>query len=305
MAFFQKSRSQNYDLYSTHAYYVPGVGGMFGLFGLMLAGSLIGSLLIAPFQLLGSLNKDWMMMITYPIMFIPPMMYASYKGRRNMLFETGYRLDNSHYAPMGGWKLALAAILGTLGCAFVLDGLVSLMPPMPEWLESLLSGLTQGDFWTNLICVSIMAPVFEEWLCRGMVLRGLLNGRTADGRPLMAPVWAIVISALFFALIHMNPWQAIPAFGLGMLMGYVYYKTGSLKLTMLMHFTNNTFALILGQIDSIPEDASFLDVMGSVGIYVLVLVVALIAVGAAVWVFKHVAQAGPQGSCDAVEAEEE
>ena len=28
MAFFRKSRSQNYDLYSTHAYYVPGVGGV-------------------------------------------------------------------------------------------------------------------------------------------------------------------------------------------------------------------------------------------------------------------------------------
>lgn len=67
------------------------------------------------------------------------------------------------------------------------------------------------------------------------------------------PVWAIFWSAVFFAFIHLNPWQAVPAFILGCLFGYVYYKTGSLKLTMLMHFTNNTFSLIFSNIDKFKD----------------------------------------------------
>ncbi len=51
----------------------------------------------------------------------------------------------------------------------------------------------------------------------------------------MNPALAIAISAIFFATIHGNLWQGISAFILGSFFGYVYYKTGSLKLTMLMH----------------------------------------------------------------------
>ncbi len=70
-----------------------------------------------------------------------------------------------------------------------------------------------------------------------------------------------MISAVFFAVIHLNPWQAIPAFLLGCLFGYVYYRTGSLKLTMLMHFANNTFALAVAHIDAFEEAESWLDVL--------------------------------------------
>ena len=77
----------------------------------------------------------------------------------------------------------------------------------------------------------------------------------------MKPATAIVISAAFFAILHMNPWQAIPAFCLGLLFGFVYYKTGSLKLTMLMHCVNNTMAVVLSKIPVLKEAETFMDVM--------------------------------------------
>ena len=55
--------------------------------------------------------------------------------------------------------------------------------------------------------------------------------------------------------------QALPAFLLGVVFGYVYYKTGSLKLTMLMHFVNNTMALIMSRIPSFQDAETFADVM--------------------------------------------
>ena len=84
------------------------------------------------------------------------------------------------------------------------------------------------------------------------------DGSTATGTK---PIWAIFWSAVFFAFIHLNPWQAVPAFVLGCLFGYVYYKTGSLKLTMLMHCVNNTLATLLSRIPGMGEAESFMDVL--------------------------------------------
>jgi membrane protease YdiL (CAAX protease family) len=59
----------------------------------------------------------------------------------------------------------------------------------------------------------------------------------------------------------MNPWQAVPAFCLGLLFGYVYYRTGSLKLTMLMHCTNNTIAVILSRVPQFENAETFMDIL--------------------------------------------
>ena len=120
----------------------------------------------------------------------------------------------------------------------------------------------------------------------------------------LRPVWAITISALFFAIIHMNPWQAIPAFILGMFMGYVYYKTGSLKMTMLIHFTNNTIALILGNIDPLKDAESWLDIMPKSTFAIICAVsVVLIAYICYAIIYK-IEPLRPEGSCDIIEPEE-
>ena len=175
------------------------------------------------------------------------------------------------------------------------------MPEMPQWLENQLKAMTSGNFFLNFICVSLMAPFFEEWLCRGMVLRGLLNykrknkdGSTATG---IKPVWAIFWSAVFFAFIHLNPWQAVPAFILGCLFGYVYYRTGSLKLTMLMHFTNNTFSLIFSNIDKFKDAKTFFDIMSPLEYGV----VAVVCVGIVILLCRtlnRIELNSPQGNCD-------
>ena len=149
---------------------------------------------------------------------------------------------------------AAAAVAATFCVAFCSDAFSLLLPEPSETFKNLMESMTQSNFVLNFISVSIFAPVFEEWLCRGMVLRGLLGHG-------VRPVWAIAVSAAFFALIHLNPWQAVPAFLIGSLMGYVYYRTGSLKLTMLMHFANNTLSLALSNIDSLKDMDTWMDVI--------------------------------------------
>ncbi|MFA9290581.1 MAG: lysostaphin resistance A-like protein, partial [Solirubrobacteraceae bacterium] len=57
----------------------------------------------------------------------------------------------------------------------------------------------------------VFAPIFEEILFRGIILKGLLNNRKK-------PIFAIIFTSLLFGLVHGNPWQFIGAFTLGIIM---------------------------------------------------------------------------------------
>ena len=227
---------------------------MFLLFLLFLVGALLGNLIVLALGLVSSeFASVYGTVISYPVMFIPPLLYASAQSRRNEYFDMGYAVDSNNFGRLGGMKLGLIVSIATIALAFMTDSLTRILPEAPQWFEDAMNAIMDAPVWLTLLSVSVFAPLFEEWLCRGIVLRGLLQK--------MSPAAAISISAAFFAVLHMNPWQAVPAFIIGLLFGYVYYKTGSLKLTMLMHCVNNTFAVIFSKIPSFAEADSFIDVM--------------------------------------------
>ncbi|MBR3652940.1 MAG: CPBP family intramembrane metalloprotease [Bacteroidales bacterium] len=286
---------RNYGFYEKFSYYLPGVADMFILLALLLLGTLLGSLLTIPFvALLGhEASSQYATFISYPLMFIPPMIYASIKSRNASMVAKGLKLDSSHFSPLGGTVCAILVMLGTLALGMASDPLTNLLPQMPAWLEDTLKGLTSSDnFLINFLLVSLFAPFFEEWLCRGIILRGLLGNH-------LKPIWAIVISAAFFAFIHLNPWQALPAFLLGCLFGYVYYKTGSLQLTMLMHFTNNTFALVMANIDAFKDADKLSDVIGGQPYWILVAASTLLVV-LIVRAFRRIPLEKTEGNFDPV-----
>ncbi|MCR4859870.1 MAG: CPBP family intramembrane metalloprotease [Bacteroidales bacterium] len=292
----RSKKPRNFAFLSKFNWYVPGVADMFILLALLLLGALLGNLVSLPIIAIFGQEAGMQssMLISYPLMFIPPMFYASIKSRNNSYVKSGFLLDGKqHFSPLGGLVCAILVILATLAAAFCSDAILSKMPPMPEWLEETLKGLTSGDnFLINFLMVSIFAPFFEEWLCRGMILRGLLGNQ-------VKPVWAIVISAVFFAFIHLNPWQAVPAFLLGCLFGYVYYKTGSLRLTMLMHFTNNTFSLVMSNIDSLKDVESWLDVLPGARYWVIFAACLLLLV-LIINAFRKIPVTQPTGGIDPV-----
>jgi hypothetical protein len=291
----QRNKPRNYAFLQKFTWYVPSVADMFILLALLLAGALLGNLVALPLvAFLGQESgMEYAMFISYPLMFIPPMLYASIKSRNNSYTRSGLKLDNTHFSPHGGLLCAVFVILGTLALGYCTEPLVALLPEMPAVLEEMLKSMTQGDnLLIDFLMVSVFAPFFEEWLCRGMVLRGLLGNK-------MKPAWAIVVSALFFAFIHLNPWQAIPAFLLGCLFGFVYYKTGSLKLTMLMHFANNTFSLVMSNIDSLQDAESWMDVLPGTQ-YWIIFAASLLILVLVVNAFRRIPLEQPQGNLDQV-----
>lgn len=295
MGFFRKHTGRaSYDLFTNHSHYVPGYSGMFMLFVMFLIGALLGSMIVGAMTMVSmEFAQIYGTMISYPVMFIPPWLYVTAQSRRNEFFETGYSLDSSNFGRLGGFRMALIVSVATLALGFVTDSLNAIMPETPEWFENAMSQIMDAPVWITLISVSIFAPLFEEWLCRGVILRGLLQKTH--------PVSAILVSAVFFAVLHMNPWQALPAFILGALFGYIYYKTGSLKLTMLMHCVNNTFAVVFSKIPSLENAEGFADVM-STWAYVCIFIASIAFLAATFVVVRNIpfAKEGARSNCDEI-----
>ncbi|HMG09671.1 MAG TPA: CPBP family intramembrane glutamic endopeptidase [Mucilaginibacter sp.] len=125
-----------------------------------------------------------------------------------------------------------AIIISTLALVVGLEEVSSLIP-MPAYVQKLFeNAFTKNVF--SLVTVIIAAPIMEEILCRGILLKGLLKN--------YSPQKAILISAIFFGVMHLNPWQALPAFCAGLFLGWVFYKTQSVIPGMIIHATINATA---------------------------------------------------------------
>ena len=93
------------------------------------------------------------------------------------------------------------------------------------------------------VAVGILAPLAEEIVFRGAILRTLLGMVSKKNH------WvAIMISAALFGAAHGNAAQFVNALLMGLLLGWMYYRTKSLVPGILMHWVNNTMAYILTNI---------------------------------------------------------
>ena len=79
------------------------------LTAMFILGALVGHLVAAVFVLaLGAeAGPEYGMLVSYPLMFIVPMLWASGKSRRSCMTGYGMKLDNDNFAPLGGWMAAL------------------------------------------------------------------------------------------------------------------------------------------------------------------------------------------------------
>ena len=90
------------------------------------------------------------------------------------------------------------------------------------------------------VAVGILAPLTEEVVFRGAILRTLLGMMSKRNH------WvAIMISAAIFGAVHGNAAQFVNALFMGLLLGWMYYRTRSLVPGILLHWVNNTMAYIL------------------------------------------------------------
>lgn len=313
MSFFKPRKvEKDYDLLSSCSWYTPDVGGLFAVLGWFLVGLIIAGIVTAPLMLGGTMPLYYVMLIMYPLQFVAVFIFVRIKSSRNMAFDTGYALDSNHFGKWGGASLAAIVAVATIAAGMMLEAVNQYLPDTEGSFLETMEKMMEGPLWVNLITMAIFAPICEEWLCRGVILRGLLNfehkSPAADQEVRtrgMSPALAIVISAIFFAAIHGNIWQGVSAFAIGCLFGYVYYRTGSLKLTMLMHCVNNAFAVLVGKFgsESLQEAKSILEVVPAWE-YVIIFLVSAAVVWFLIDYLRKIPLQDPQGNCDIVNGED-
>ncbi|MDP4183796.1 MAG: type II CAAX endopeptidase family protein [Bacteroidota bacterium] len=110
--------------------------------------------------------------------------------------------------------------------------------PAPGWFWEMFGKAVdpKGNIWTSLLKVVIIAPIVEESIFRGIIMHGFMRN--------YSNVKAIVISALMFALFHLNPWQFPSTFVLGLFLGWLMVATRSLLVCILGHAINNFIVLM-------------------------------------------------------------
>ena len=125
-----------------------------------------------------------------------------------------------------------------------LIGLIPINPKMAEVFTGIFS-FSPAMFILTVIC----APPLEEIICRGIIQEGLSRNYSIAK--------SIFWSAFLFGSIHLNPWQFVAGFLIGLVCGWVFYLYKNLVPSILIHFVIN-FVSMLGQI-FVPELSHFGD----------------------------------------------
>ena len=133
-------------------------------------------------------------------------------------------------------QLAGVAVIA-LGAGVLLSdvgNLVAMLLPPPQWLLNLFT--SKDNLFSRIFLLVVIAPLTEEPLFRGIILRGMLSR--------YQPATAVTLSALLFAALHVDPWQLLSAMAAGILFGWMYLRTGSLALCVLAHAMYNSLGVV-------------------------------------------------------------
>ena len=146
----------------------------------------------------------------------------------------------------------------------ILGGLIWLISvqvvvePISLYLPVAESAAGQG-FWAIVTAV-LFAPVLEEFIFRGLVMESLLRRHRRS--------LSVVVSAMFFAIVHFQPSAMFSAFVSGLVLGTIYLHTNSIFSTIILHSINNAIAFSLITLN--VEDYSYRQVLGGGELYYIV-----------------------------------
>lgn len=136
----------------------------------------------------------------------------------------------------------LVMMLGLIVVVSELDNVLQRFLPIPDWFLEMLAelGLGEGIAIGTFIVLVIVAPLTEEPLFRGIMLHGFT--RNYGSRI------GILGTAFFFGAIHMNPWQFMGAFFLGIAFAWWTLQTRSILPAILGHALNNGMVIIAADV---------------------------------------------------------
>ncbi len=141
---------------------------------------------------------------------------------------------------LAGWGACLASnfVAGYISSFFSILG-------FEENLPEALTSATGLDTFMNFLCAAVMAPLVEEFVFRGVIMQPLR--RYGDS-------FAVITTAVIFALVHGSPSNIIFAFLSGTAIGYAVIYSKSLWAGIAIHALNNATAVFFTEFDLLPTE---------------------------------------------------
>ena len=132
------------------------------------------------------------------------------------------------------WRVLCVSAAFVMAATYVLNVVIEQVG-VPNTMEETFIAMSNNPF--GFLTIALLAPVLEELLFRGAI-EGRLLQRWSN------PWVGIAVSSLIFGIIHLNPAQIPFAFLMGLMFGWLYYRTGSLLPGIVGHVLNNSIAAV-------------------------------------------------------------
>lgn len=168
--------------------------------------------------------------------------------------------------------LTLGGLILLTAASIAIEPLLELFPD--TMFDRLNDAIGRGGVTITLLV--IIAPVFEELFFRGIVLE--------QTRRRWGAIPAVVVSSIFFGLVHMPVWpQVVNAVLMGFLLGYLYVICGSLVPVIIVHAANNAIAYLILEVTG-TQNTGFRELIANDTLYwVVYSLCAAITAGSLVW----------------------
>ena len=98
--------------------------------------------------------------------------------------------------------------------------------------------MTEGSLFSGLLIVAALAAISEELLFRSVIQKAFV--KICKNAHI-----GIILTAIVFSAFHGDFFGFVPRFILGLMLGYMFYLSGSIFPSMLMHFVNNGTIVML------------------------------------------------------------
>jgi len=234
---------------------------------ILLISGLVGVAISAAFMFAGDTGMKIAQGLSSIFMFVvPPIVYYYVTRMKHQMYDLGFRKPANPW-----WLLLIGVVLMFISLpvtnqltrwneAMSFGGVFEKLEEYLKMLEETAAATTEkmlnvdtiGGLLLNLLVIALIPAVGEELTFRGVLQQGLM-------RRVKSPHVAILLSAAIFSFIHFQFYGFLPRMFLGILLGYMFYITGSLWTSIAMHFVNNGTAVVLyylnykGIIDIDPE----------------------------------------------------
>jgi membrane protease YdiL (CAAX protease family) len=155
-------------------------------------------------------------------------------------------------------ELGLSILLGGalwIGSIGLMELQATAWPPSPEYLEAfrvIHRALAPDGPFDALVSVAVIAlapGVGEELVMRGVLLPSLARR--------LGPALAVYISAVAFAVIHFDPYRLLFTLVIGLVLGALRLRSGSLWPPIIAHVTLNTLTFLIAPLVDDPSQTTY------------------------------------------------